>query len=416
MGNTIDYNPYDKPYVRADERNGTHSQQLWFAAGNSAVFSQVLMVFFISSWLVVPVNWSMIYCFIKIGRVRSDMFFGLFWNVFVSGILTASTGAFENRNAFVWIKNYSLVAGTFQIWNFKYMTGYPTQAQWIMYVQSFILHGLLTVNILEASVWEVAVIGQEGANVINAIAGFILGCTVPFFTYMYGVSVVEYYDGRIRAMRSNLTPTWIIAYTLWNVEYNAVYHPDEATFYIFATLLVPLGGAFWAGHDWLETRAYMLLHAINLRVLPWGGNGILASTVGLWEYIYLTDGFRYTISVLALLTTLWSVFEMFCIFRGKKWFDYGLRKELILFDIVEPYPPESIAPIIHRVLGVKLPTVTKPHKVPVYVAGIFSRFQGAYKHWGGFAADDAKRVENESDETGANSAVTHNPTFDPELK
>jgi len=407
MGNTIDYDPAANPYVRADERNGTRAQQLWFAAGNSAVFSQILIILFVSSWLIVPVNWSMIYCFIKIGRVRSDMVAGIFWNVIMSGILTAATGGFDGRNAFVWIKNYSLVAGTFQIWMFKYMTGYPNKTAFVMYSQSFIIHGLLTVNILEASIWEVAVIGQQGANIINAISGFILGITVPLFTYQYGVSVVEYNEGRIRALRSNLSPTWILAYTIWNIEYNAVYHSNEASFYIFTTLLIPFFGAFWAGHDWLETRAYMLLHAINLRVLPWGGNGVLASTVGLWEYIYLTAAWQYTLSILALLTTLLSVYELFCIFKGKKWFDYGLRRELLLFDIVEPFPPESIAPIIHKVFGLSQPKGSeKPRKVQ-FVSGMFSSVQSVYRHWANRHED--RRPEDISDVT---TTAAVNPTYD----
>lgn len=412
MGNAIAYNPYENPYVGTNGVNGTLSEQLWYSAGHSAVFSQILLIFFIGSWMVVPVNWSMIYCFLKIGPIRSDMVFAAFWNFLLAGIFIAATGGYQGRTLFVWIKNYSVVAGCFQAWIFKYWTGFPNKTAFIMYSQSFIIHGVLVINILEAAIWEIAIIGKAPFNVINCISGFILGFSVVFYTYTYGVSVVEYFDGRLRQLRSNLTPTWILAYTLWNMEYNAVYHPMEASIFIFTTLIIPFCGAFWAGHDWLETRAYLLLHTINLRFLPYGGSGLITGTYGLWEDMYKSEAFNYLFSIAGLIVTLWSMYEAYCIHKGQKWFDYGMRKEFILFDMAEPYGHESVAPIIHKVLNL---SPIHPPKVTWKVAGMFSKSPQRWKHWGDFLTRhkvDSTYEDDDEKKEKALASPTVNPTFE----
>lgn len=258
--------PYLYPYIKDDGYTASFSGQLWYCAGQTSVFSQILLILFFSSWLVVPVCWSMHYCFVEIRGFRSDMIAGLWWNLILAGILIPALGGFVNRDGFVWIKSYSLVVITMQVWLFKYILGFPVPSQTMMWVQSIVLHGTLFVNIMEAVVWEVAVIGDDGPHIASSVAGAILALTTPFYTYWYGVSIVEYYGGRVRQARCNLTPTWIFAYTLWNIEYNASYQPHKAAYYIWTTLFLPIGATFWGGHDWLETRAQMLLHSAIMRV------------------------------------------------------------------------------------------------------------------------------------------------------
>lgn len=315
--NTGETNPYTTPYILENGNNGSFSEQLWFTAGQSSPFGQMVIILVVSAWVVWPVNFSTIYCAFKIGPIRSDLFFSVFWGLILPVIIPAA-GMFAGRDAFVWIKQFSLVTLSMIFVLFKYIMPFPHQSRKVSVACTLAVHGCLLVNIAEACYWEVAKLNQGPYNYINGIGGAILIFCLCTYSYQWGCGVMCTPDDKIRQMRCNLTPIFVIAYTIWNIEYNACYHPEKAMYYIFASLLAPLVGAFTGHIDWLEVRVHALLHAANLRLLPGGGNGPLISLIGIGESFYQNEALRYILSIISFLSCVLCAYESVrCVLKGE---------------------------------------------------------------------------------------------------
>ncbi|GBG30195.1 Ankyrin repeat domain-containing protein 50 [Hondaea fermentalgiana] len=119
-----------------------------------------------------------------------------------------------------------------------------------------------------ACILELGFLQGEPYNYINGGAGVAVTLMTIVYAKNFKVSIDERDEIRKRELRANLSPLYILAHTVWSVQYHAVYHAEKAVYYIILTLLMPLVAALLGMHDWLEIRSIALLHAMVLRLFP----------------------------------------------------------------------------------------------------------------------------------------------------
>ena len=65
-----------------------------------------------------------------------------------------------------------------------------------------------------------------------------------------------------------------------------------------------------------------------------------------------------------MIVTILSYVELYLmIVKGRKWFGHTLPKELVYFDIVEPYPRESLGPFLNKMFNFPLRKPVKSDQV-----------------------------------------------------
>lgn len=182
---------------------------------------------------------------------------------------------------------------------------------------------LLLVNVMEATLWQIIVVGQRWWDVVNACSGLLLCAVVVVSALRWGVGVRVYaynsglWDateqggvktevtplkvksyGEERQIHIWLTPLFVLAYTVWNAAFLAVYAPEDFVFFVVVSLLTPLAVvAVWPRASWIDARAHTLLGAALLvkfpgvqvaallrSTAPWAGSEAMCaalSTVGM---------------------------------------------------------------------------------------------------------------------------------------
>jgi len=339
--------PDSWPYQLETGANGTWSDQLWYAAGASSPTAQFLIIVAWGAFLLFPMHWSTYYMMFNIRGLRSEVIFGVLFGFVFPGVILAAMQEYAGRDAFVYFKTYSLVVFCETLIVFKYFTGFPHQSLMLSWAQALILHGMLALNILEASLWELIVMNYTGVNYLNGVNGLFLCLFTFFYTYYYGVGITSARYERERQLKANLTPSFILAYTFWNLEYMCTYWPDKCAYYVITTLFVPLFVAFVGRLDWLETRAHTLLYAISIRLFPWGGNGSLIATIGLGYGTFNDQGFKWAMCVLGVIFSAVSLVEgVLIVTKKRSYFAYGLPADK--FAISRDHPgSEALEAAMH---------------------------------------------------------------------
>jgi len=184
-------NPFDYPYQLETGANGTWSDQMWFCAGASSPTAQILIILAWGAFLMFPMHWSTYYCMFHLPgyHIRSEVIFGFLWGFLLPGVILAAEDEYQGRDIFVYLKTYSLVLFCETLVFFKYFTGFPHQTTFRSWMQGIILHGMLVLNILEASLWELVVMNYNPNDYVNGLNGLFLAGMTFFYTYYYGVGL-----------------------------------------------------------------------------------------------------------------------------------------------------------------------------------------------------------------------------------
>lgn len=314
------------------------TDMLYAAAGMSSPASAVLLTVFVGSWIMQPIALVQTTMFFKYCGIRSDLLAALLISVILPLGVVAST-TLVGRNAYSWIKVISLMCASLIFTLIKHVfpaanriVELPIFGEARMSVLFSVLgHGIFMINMAEEVFWEIFALERKPYNLLNGSAGGLLTLLVIMYAKRYGFSVAESDDMYTRSIRANLTPLFIVAFTLWNIEFNAAYHPEKAIFYIVTANIVPLMAAFLGLHDWLEIRTIAALHAYILRISPIKVSSFVNATLFLGVPALESEIFRYLFSSLAAVATLAVLFEVsFRLITAKEHFDapYGLTSRV----------------------------------------------------------------------------------------
>jgi len=121
---------------------------------------------------------------------------------------------------------------------------------------------------------------------------------------------------------SNLPGSWVLGYSLWNLEFFAQYQPNEFFFFSLATIFIPLVTSALYRWDWLEVRAHTLMGCIIVR---YGLTPKHRLSAVLWESqvfidplgssrFFETDSFKALLAILSILAAVYSLIDAFRIF------------------------------------------------------------------------------------------------------
>ncbi|GBG25508.1 Hypothetical Protein FCC1311_017272 [Hondaea fermentalgiana] len=325
--------------------DGSLSDMLFAAAGASSPAGALMLTIFIGSWILQPIALVHTTVFFRVFGVRSDFLGNLLLGVLLPMGIVAST-VLVGRDAFVWMKILSLIGASTIFLLIKHVFPPPNRIVQLPILgetrmnvlYSVLGHGVFMVNMVEEFVWELFLLQKKPYNIINGCNGVVLTIMVVMYAKRYGFSVMERYDETTREIRANLSPLFIVAYTLWNIEYNAVYHPEKAMYYVITSLLLPLLAAILGLHDWLEIRVISALHAFILRISPVKISSSVNATLFLGSLGFESEIFRYVFSSTAAFATLAVVVEVVArINRGRKHFD-GPFNITSLISVDERHP------------------------------------------------------------------------------
>mmetsp|Transcript_14965 Transcript_14965/g.42388 ORF Transcript_14965/g.42388 Transcript_14965/m.42388 type:complete len:354 (+) Transcript_14965:484-1545(+) len=307
---------------------------LWQAAGAASAAGAGFVVALVSAWVVFPVNFLQRVQVFEVARVSSTEIAAHALGL-VLPVIALATGGLSDGNAFEWAKTVSLIVAAEVFAAIKYHLPDPHLPGWCdtawasWYAAAG--HGILVVNMVEAVVWE----SRNAALVhsyANAAAGTVQALViVPITAARFKLGRRDGPHGR--ELLGNLTPFTIAAYTAWDTEYNAVFHPHRAGFYVPVTLGVPLLAAFVGGLDWLDVRAQALLHAILLRIAGAIG-GPTDATLGHGQTLFESDVFRGLAAWFACLFTGLALCEALLLTaaRHPPWTMCGLGRRVEVVD------------------------------------------------------------------------------------
>ncbi len=287
-------------------RSGDPSLQLWSAAGVALPGSQAFLLLMICFFMIWPVSYSMFTRYFNIGSIRSDEVFSILLCL-VMPTIVISLGSLDGQDIFAYIKSFSLMALAAAFIFFKYHSrdtpGFRRACTVIMFT-------FLGINIMEAVVFELKEFGLNYYNIANAVAGFLNTIGVVVIGYRFGAWIRNEGPDRIH-MNLNLTPLWVVAYTVWNLAYMASYFPQQAALYGSVSLLVPLFLAFVIKADWLESRVHTLLIISVFSTLVGGLNGAFVATHGLLQDMFLSETYRASMSFTGLALNIFMLFKLF---------------------------------------------------------------------------------------------------------
>ena len=222
----------------------------------------------------------------------------------------------QTSNWFAWTKVYSALVGCYIGMGMRFSK--RMQAKKWCYT---LVPAILALNIMEAVVREVQVMGMQGViddmfymggpwNLMNAAAGIINMLTICGW---FGVVISK--DKHNTFVWPDMMWFWIIAYDLWNFAYVYNCLTDRA-FYSAALLISCTIPAFtikkgaWAQHRVHTLALYMML-MMTIPSFFVEGRYAVASTHSPAAY--------YTVSVLALASNLGvAIYQIRTIIKGKK--------------------------------------------------------------------------------------------------
>lgn len=225
----------------------------------------------------------------------------------------------QTANWFAWVKVYSALIGCYiGLWlRFSKKMQNGTAQRWYYIFPPLIL-GL---NILEAVVREIEVIGMSGIidgmfymggpwNILNALAGIINLITLCGW---FGIIITR--DKHHTLIWPDMMWFWIIAYDLWNFAYVYNCLTDRA-FYSIALLLSCTIPAFlikkgaWAQHR-VHTLAIYMMVMLTFPNFFVAGKYAVASTHNPTAY--------YTVSIIALIANLGVLaYQLYTVVKRKK--------------------------------------------------------------------------------------------------
>lgn len=255
---------------------------------------------------------------------RYNKYTGLFFFVALPLVLTifvwpktsgVGTGS-QTANWFAWIKVYSALLGCYIGLGLRFSKKMQSK-KWCLVLAPTIL----ALNILEAVVREIQVIGMQGViddmffmggpwNAMNAAAGIINMLTLCGW---FGIIISK--DKHHDLVWPDMMWFWIIAYDLWNFAYVYNCLTDRA-FYSAALLISCTIPAFlmkkgaWAQHRVHTLALYMML-MMTIPNFFVHGKYAVASTHSATAY--------YTVSILALAANIAvGVYQIRTIIKNKK--------------------------------------------------------------------------------------------------
>lgn len=317
--------------------NGTETDMLWAAAGQASPTGAVLFVVFrtlqsfkshlethltanllvfrthdnllvrfsVGSYLVFPVYYLVAHNLFQVRTIRSDLIFGVMFGLFFPS-WTLISGSLSDEDGYAVMRVVSLSIAACGILSVKYIMPAPNRlvnGVRMSFVYSQIGHGILIIGMLQSVIWEAFKLEEETYNYINAACGGVLALTVMAYAKRYGLGVIEKGDTG-RQLQSNLSPLFIIAFSLWQIEYNAAYQPDLAFYFIYTSVVVPLAAAFSGYADWFEFRIVALLHVTCLRLVPVDFSSPTNVVVFFGVETLQSASFRYTFAILTAIATL----------------------------------------------------------------------------------------------------------------
>lgn len=124
----------------------------------------------------------------------------------------------------------------------------------------FILSG----NILEAAITQLIQTDANWVDYANGCCGIVLSTSTIVNVYINGVDVRKH--DKTTELKSNLTDSYILAYTFWNVLFASKVLPELA-FLMFLSIShgVCIVSHFVGYADWLQTRSVTLLFYMCLK-------------------------------------------------------------------------------------------------------------------------------------------------------
>lgn len=222
----------------------------------------------------------------------------------------------QTANWFAWIKVYSALLGCYIGLGLRFSKKMQAK-KWCLVLAP----GILALNILEAVVREIQVIGMQGViddmffmggpwNAMNAAAGIINMLTICGW---FGIIITK--DRHHDLVWPDMMWFWIIAYDLWNFAYVYNCLTDRA-FYSAALLISCTIPAFmmkkgaWAQHRVHTLALYMML-MMTIPNFFVHGKYAVASTHSATAY--------YAVSILALAANVAvGIYQLRIIIKNKK--------------------------------------------------------------------------------------------------
>lgn len=331
---TYNYNPFELYPPKFD---GELDEKLWSTAGQSSPFGAFYLLIGYCVMNYYPLYWCSVKCLFKIKSFRSDLILSfLIYNIWPITICFIPHNIRGNVRDGAW--GYLAIFGSsfsiFIINVFKYHFLKEKNNHQNNYVINFgesirplFCHGTYFFYCFQAVVWEFYMRVQGSYHVINAVAGLLQLCTLVTISRKLGCGI-EHTDndrGDIIQLRSNLTLLFIVANTIWNLEYIAEFSPRLATFSIFYTLIGPLYSALLSFYipssriDWLEFRAKSLgAFTILVYTFPALRISCIISAFNLWEDFFKRSDFRYCISAFSLVATIAALIHSFFLESSSK--------------------------------------------------------------------------------------------------
>lgn len=330
---------------------------LYALAGAALPLSRIVLLAALSLALyhvhrsLVVAPWALLFC--------------VWWIIVLPCILLPVFGAetfFATEDSFYLVKLYSLVAPITLAGWYKMQSAYddlaapsassswtdklayrfpriPAGAHLSEPWAGFLLCLFFLANIMEATVWEVARVGQTWYHWVNCVSGILLCLAVVAQYARWGVAVHVRHiietelvassrrtllakgvgGAVITAMRTEahfhirLTHAFVLAYSVWNFEYAATFAPDHWLLHFCAALLMPYVAA--AAHpevSWVELRAHALLGVILLIKFPGVG---LAEALRVPELVH-SEAFHGVFAVAGLVMSIWCCMDLAGWVRG----------------------------------------------------------------------------------------------------
>lgn len=321
------YNPFEQYPPKFD---GELDEKLWSVAGQSSPFGAFYLIIGYCVMNYYPLYVFSIKNLFNTKCFRSDLIFSFFiyniWPITVCFIPHGNRGSVRD-GALGYLAIFGSSFTIFIINVFKYHFLKEKNNHQNNYVINFgesirplFCHGTYFIFCFQAVVWEFYMWEQGSYHVINAVAGVLQLYTLVTISRKLGCGI-EHTDnarGDIIQLRSNLTLLFIVANTIWNLEYIAEFSPRLATFSIFYTLFGPLYCAALGVYvpscriDWLEFRAKSLGgFTILVYTFPALRISCIISAFNLWEDVFKSSDFRYCISAFSLVATIAALIQSF---------------------------------------------------------------------------------------------------------
>lgn len=292
---------------------------LYEQAGDALPLSQVVLLAALCAGLAC-MHRSMVV--VDTAVYRHPGVWGFVWIFVIPCVLLPIVGFgefFNAEHAFYIVKTYTLVLALgFALW---YKLNHEKARPLVHRVAHWGLYLAVGVNVAEAVVWELAVLGQHWWNWVNAASGVLLMVCIVLSSLRWRVRAVHWPAAPGRAVEWAIyvpfTLLFALAYSVWNAAYVLAFVPEDVVLGIVAALALPLAMARLDPQEsWIDARAHALLGSILLLVFP---------GVGLAEALKVHDAdtevAHGTLSVLGFVLSVLCTLEML-LTRPTPWNQY----------------------------------------------------------------------------------------------